>query len=211
MIALPDPVAGNVNRVRFGLRRRWGHRRRRGGLRKIGHRITLRLRRLRVGPEARHPLPLLALLAPVPGHPFLAWRFGPPATAHPEVIAAIIIPGPVAADPDNVPFGFVLGWHFLDGGGRFLGNQGRGRWFGSRGGESLVHRATRHDFHALRHRRRSGVPNRHRFLTEGAIIGIQAQASDYRDSRKPGKMHEHGNLPEIGAGCSHPSRMGRPL
>src|SRR5262249_4903723 len=48
------------------------------------------------------PLVTLVGLVPIPGHPGLVGRDGPPKPAHPDEIRALVVPGPIAGNPGNV-------------------------------------------------------------------------------------------------------------
>jgi hypothetical protein len=50
-----------------------------------------------------------------------------PDTTNPDVIFSLVVPGPVARDPENVfPLGFIFGRHFTDRFRRSIGYQGTG-------------------------------------------------------------------------------------
>ena len=53
-------------------------------------------------PETCYPLPTSGHLAPVSWHPGHVRRSGSPATADPDVVVSVPIPGPVARNPDVV-------------------------------------------------------------------------------------------------------------
>src|SRR5581483_521315 len=112
---------GNVKRVR---RRRFAGRsgfRRRGRLGEVGDFLG-RFLLGRDRPETGHPLPALASLTPVARHPLLAWWRRTPGTTDPEEIVAILVPGPVAADPHDIAFRLLRRRHFLQRHGRLFRN-----------------------------------------------------------------------------------------
>src|SRR5207245_2580243 len=95
---MPGPVTGHIKILRMGRRagaRDLGQSGRRG---KIRDRLVNKLL-FSCGPEAGHPMPLLAVRAPIARDPALVRRRRAPGAADPKEIAAFIIPGPVAADP----------------------------------------------------------------------------------------------------------------
>src|SRR5262249_49293757 len=112
-VAVPDPVSGLVKAV--GRRRvaggdvGW-----RGRLGEVGALLAFALllaachRLGGGGPEAGHPLPATVALAPVAGDPLLAGRRDAPHAGDPQKVGAVVVPGPVAADPDDVAVGLFF-------------------------------------------------------------------------------------------------------
>src|SRR6185503_15181124 len=86
------------------------------------HRVFLPVLSLRLRPETRCPLPILCRFLPVTRHPVLAGRRSPPGTADPEEVLALVVPGPVAANPIHIPLRFLLGRHLIERRGRSFGD-----------------------------------------------------------------------------------------
>src|SRR5262249_42274497 len=112
-VAAPHPDAGDVEAIRRRRRARWSDFGRSRGSRQVrdGGLATIVRRR---GPVTGPPLPARAGLAPVAGAPALAGRRRSPDTADPQEVAALVVPGPVAADPGRplrlVVWGQLVEW-----------------------------------------------------------------------------------------------------
>ncbi len=149
------------------------------------------------GPESGYPLPLVAILDPIAGHPVHSGRGGAPAGADPD-IAAVRVPGPVAGNPDGVPLG------------RLLGGRGLVHGFGRR--RRRGHRLLDLKVHGLRKRFVNGTPGQNlRQLLVGKgrrqrmVLRRQTTRKSHRDrqpcrdsSSKAYSMDRHHDLPVNG-------------
>src|SRR5439155_16142692 len=102
-------------------------------------------------PESRRPLPAARCLVPVAGYPLPAGRVVTPDAAHPEVVAALVVPRPIAGNPLNVVAGrLLIRRQLLDGSRRRFGyNRARLRPAVHRFREGLVDRSAGQRFEPL--------------------------------------------------------------
>src|SRR5262249_44071182 len=99
--------------------------------------------RLVRGPEAGRPHPAALDFLPGARDPVAFRRGVAPEATDPEVVAALLIPSPVAGKPLHVvPIGLLLGGHFVNGGRRLSGDDGAGLGLIINGlGKGLVNQA----------------------------------------------------------------------
>src|SRR5207249_643371 len=81
----------------------------------------------RHGPETAHPLQVAALPAPEAGDPLPGRRLRTPAAADPQEILALVVPGPVTADPGHVALGLLARPQHPEG-RRRAATEGRRSW-----------------------------------------------------------------------------------
>src|SRR5206468_10735162 len=96
-------------------------------------------------------LPAAFCPRPIARHPTPVWRRRAPETAHPDKVAAVILPTPVTGHPLYIfSLGLLVGRHFFDWGGRLFPDERPGARLGSNGfGIGFMNRAARQNFHSF--------------------------------------------------------------
>ena len=127
-------------------------------------------------PESRDPVITLIGIVPVPRNPAAVLWWDSPDATDPNMIFALVVPGPVARDPDNViSFRFKLRRNFSDRLWRCLGNQCARFWvIVDLFGESLVDGTTSQNFVLFR-----GV-----FAASGSRQGLFLGQASHVDRRQ---------------------------